>query len=443
MIDWYLMLFIGLTVLISNMKYFGEHKTKADYLFHKQEFGLSEGTFRILFGTLSGTTVLLPIYLMQKIGYLGGFVLAMVGLFTLYGYSLFAPRIKTRLLNLLRHPSQIKPMTKKMMMYVLVLINVEGFLIQALLAEEVLTTVLHVPTSLPLLVICFSCFIFAGMGGSIGVQKVGSFLLICLFLGMTIIPISLYLTQGINPTFQAITSRFPLFLETDHNQLFLYSLLVFIIMSGYLVTNISVNTSLMKIKEKRLKLSLTISAFCWMSVSIAFTAIYIYFIGQSGAISTFYTSLVEQLSPILLYLFVISSLSMFIMSAASSLFSVASLMVLIQKKSNFQKLYIRLCGLSFLPLLLHVYVEDLVQFAIIFYGNLFAACLPIFYYFLKKERELEVTMFIPICLVSLGVFGTLFSLYTSFIQGVLLSFIFAWICLLINKIFFVIYFSEK
>lgn len=443
MIDWYLILFIGLTVLISNMKYFGEHETKDSYLFHKQEFGLSEGTFRILFGIISGTTVVLPIYFLKQIGYLGGFVLAIIGLFTLYGYSNLAPRIKSRLLDIQHNHTAIKPVTQKMMIYVLIVVNFQGFIVQTLLAEEILSTILFVPTRLTLLVICFSCFIFAGMGGSIGLQRVGSFLIVCLFIGITINPISLYLTQGINPTFQAIKTTFPSFLETDMTNVFLYSMVAFIIMSGYLLTNISVNTSLLKIKEKRLKLSVTISALCWMSVPIAFTTIYVYFIGQSGSIPISYNSVLQRLSPILLYILLISSVSMFIMSAGNSLFSVAVLAMLKKDKPNFQKLYMWLCGVSFLPFLLHIYVKDVLHIAILFYGNLFAACLPIFYYFLKKERENQLSLFIPISLVVVGVFGTVFSFYTSIIQGVLISFIFAGFCILINKILFVINYSEK
>ncbi|RYI28743.1 hypothetical protein EVU96_12465 [Bacillus infantis] len=443
MIDWYLILLIGMVVLISNMKYFGEHQTKGDYLYHKNEFGLSEGTFRILFGTISGTAVVLPIYFLEQIGSLGGFVLALTGLFSLYGYSILAKRIKLRLIDIQHNIQTIKPLTKKLIVIVLIIINLEGLIVQTLLAEEVLTRVLSVPAWTALLLICFSSFIFAGLGGSIGLQRVGTFLIVCLFLGVTVNPISLYLTQGIHPTLMALESAIPSFLKTDIGNLFLYVFAAAIIMNGYLLSNVQLSTSLLRIKEKRLKLSVQISAFCWMSVPLAFTSIYIYFIGQSGSTSFFYTSLLERLSAVLLYLLIISALSVFLMSAGNSIFSVAVLLISGKEKPDFQKLYIGLAGIAFLPFLLHLSADNLLEISIIFFGNLFAACFPIFYYFLRNERETELGLFIPASLIGAATFGSFFSFYTSFVQGVLISFAFALICILINKIAWSVNYSEK
>lgn len=416
MIDWFVFLFTGLILLIFFMPMIAEHKQVSEYWRFPYRFGLSQGSYMLLFRFSTGTTIIFSIYITATYGFFISFLIAFSIFFLLLMFSKSSVFIRRKWLSennsSLSFNHTLTSRAKYIFLFLIFLGNTEGMVLQGLLMGVLFEQMFSIPFSWVYLFAAFFCFVFAGLGGSVVLQKVGTLFIRAIFISTMFISSGLFLLKGIQPSYIRL-SEFNNFIKTD-SSFFLLVIAIFMVGGGMLLSDLFVQRSIINMKEKRVGLITKITAFCTLSILLSFSAIAMYFLTYKPSTFTFFDVLENIPTTIhtsVLYFFMLAIVSGFLGGFGISLYSSTSLFLnyLEQRKNNYTQKHLLKSGYFFSGFMcLFVYIIiTLFQFDItnivLFYSTLYASLLfPIVLIFFRKKK---LGMFHPILIITGMIIG--------------------------------------
>jgi hypothetical protein len=378
MMDWYVILFVAITLLIFYMKEFGEHPDSAGYIKDRAIVPVSTGTMQMLFRLMTGTFLFIPFYFTVSFGYMAGLALALSGGIVMYMFSTRVEELSGKVTLIEnRHDFLKSKFSEKGLIafYGLMLIAAaEGLIISTLLAYEFLKQAFEISSIIAAMPILFFSFIFAGMGGIRGMRKIGTWLIMMFFIGISVIPLSAFLINGAKPIYITLYAENSNNLDIKH--LLIGALLFMPVIAGHLMVYLLMSHDLMSIKRNRVRISIGLSSICWSSIPLAISLIVLYLLAITGSKTTagLLAGLQEHMPVFLVYILVFVVLSSLATGIGLSLFRMSSMLLTVYKgKAAVQRGYLFSMLLCAIPIVLLKILPEALELSIIFYTNLFAA----------------------------------------------------------------------
>ncbi|WP_142382896.1 hypothetical protein [Bacillus sp. V33-4] len=214
-------------------------------------------------------------------------------------------------------------------------------------------------------------FVFAGMGGVQGIQKVGAWLMAFFFIGVTMIPLTTYLIHGVQSTYLNFVRNNSV--DFGAGSFILACFLFMLFMAAQLMVYFFISPDLSSMKKNRLKITVSLSAICWSAVPLSVTVIVVYLLSVTER-ADLLSGITQQLSPPLLYILIVSVLSSFALGIGISLHKLTSLIFMVfpgrftVRKSYFFNLF--LCLLTMFTMLVF---KPTLYATFIFYLNFFVS----------------------------------------------------------------------
>jgi hypothetical protein len=378
MIDWYVILFVAITLLIFYMKEFGEHPDSSRYIQDHVKVPVSAGTTQLLFRLMTGTFLFIPFYFTITYGYMAGFALVVSGSFVLYVFSTQVEELSGKITIIEDRYQFLKSkFTKKGLIafYGLMMVAAaEGLIISTMLAHEFLKQAFGISSFMAAMPILFFSFIFAGMGGIRGMRKIGTWLIMMFFIGISVIPLSAFLINGAKPIYITLYAENSTNLDIKH--LLIGALLFMPVIAGHLMVYFFMSHDLMSIKRNRVRISIGLSSICWSSIPLAISLIVLYLLAITGSKTTagLLAGLQEHMPVLLVYILVFVVLSSLATGIGLSLYKMSSMILTIYKgKAAVQRGYLFSLLLCAIPIALLKGFSGILELSIIFYANLFAS----------------------------------------------------------------------
>ncbi|WP_413306841.1 hypothetical protein AA0X95_06510 [Bacillus sp. 1P10SD] len=381
MIDWYVILFLAIVLLIFHMGEFAGHKDTAAYVRLSGKNQVSTGTVSMLFRFLTGTFVFIPVYLTASRGYMAGLILSIAGVAVLLWFSKKVTQMNDEFAAFQHIGALLQeriPNKGRAGVYLMLfLAGSEGLLLSTALANSFMKTVFSIQPIWTSSILFFFVFVFSGMGGAGGVQKMGRWLLFGFFTGITILPVATILYHGV----ASIHKRFVQLPGASWNggELMVASLLFMVFTAGHLLVYYLISGDLLAVKLTRLKATIGLTAICWSSMPLAVSVIVVYLMSRDGGtgISGLLNSMGHAFSTPLLYVLAVSVLSCLALSLGVSLHHLTGILIpLFKEEQGAYKGY----GSSFVVCILFYGASFAVDFTtvFIFYIHLFVSiCLPL------------------------------------------------------------------
>ena len=421
MIDWYLILFVAITLIIFHMKEFGEHPDSARYIQDRATVPVSAGTMQLLFRLMTGTFLFIPFYFTITYGYLAGLALALAGAAVLLSFGSLVEELSGNSPFTEGRQSFVESRFSKkglIAFYILAMAaGAEGLLISTLLASEFLKQTFGISPYMAAIPVLGFSFIFAGMGGTRGLRKVGTWLIMMFFTGITILPLSAFLINGAKPIYLALYAKNGA--NMDLWQLLIGVLLFMPVLAGQLLIYLLLSSDLLSIKSNKVKLSVRLGSISWSSIPLAVSLIVLYLLSitESSSASGLLAGLKENMPVLLVYVLVFVVLSGFVIGVGLSLYIMTSLMfTAFPGIVSTQKGYLFSLILSLIPLTIVNSSLLSLESILIFFMNLFASmALPLWLTVKAKVRwGIE---FASVILLS-AVFGSWSSMHYGWMIGI-------------------------
>ncbi|MDR6121521.1 hypothetical protein QFZ87_001118 [Bacillus sp. SLBN-46] len=338
MIDWYVILFLAIVLLIFHMGEFAGHKDAAAYVRLAGKNKVSTGTVSMLFRFLTGTFVFVPVYLTVSRGYLAGLVVSIAGVAVLLWFSRKVSQMNDNFTPFQHIGALLRermPERGRAAVYVLLfLAGSEGLLLSTALANSFMKTVFSIQPIWTSSILFFFVFVFSGMGGAGGVQKMGRWLLFGFFTGITILPVATILYHGV----ASIHERFVRLpgASWDEGELVVAALLFMVFTAGHLLVYFLLSSDLLAVKRTRLKATIGLTAICWSSMPVAVSVIVVYLMSRGGGngINGLLNTMGHAFSTPLLYVLAVSVLSCLALSLGVSLHHLMGLLIPLFKEER-------------------------------------------------------------------------------------------------------------
>lgn len=382
MIDWYLILFIAMALLIFHMNDIGEHTEKHMFIRIPGKAKASSGSVSLLSRLLTGTFILLPFYLTIQHGYLAGLLLTLSGTLVLL---LFRKNVFSLNEQMAGYESRLdfirKRFTKKgswLFGLILIAAGSEGLILSTSFAAYGIKEMFGIPVVWTAFAMLFFCVIFAGIGGAGGIHKIGLWLLMLLFIGMTILPITTILIRGVDTTYERLANLSKI--NPGSVDLLVISVIFMLFMGGQVLMYYLLSQDLSQLKQSRIQTTIGLSTVCWSAMPLGVTVISLYFMSvtEQTGIAGVLAGLPSALSAPLLYVLIIAFLACFALSIGLSLFRLVSILLTIAQRLTVKTGYAASFLISVVVLLLITFVEPRLDFFILLFLQLFAAlCLPL------------------------------------------------------------------
>ncbi|MCM3629867.1 hypothetical protein M3194_21270 [Paenibacillus glycanilyticus] len=387
--DWYVILFLAIVLLIVHMKEIGEHRHVSHYFLPHRELRLSHGIFLLLIHFVSGLPLFIPIAVTYRYHYAGGAVLALAGVVVM---AAVVNRLEMRrneiassdnvteyLRRLFRGKSHIP------MLIVLLAAVSEGLVLNTWFAGYLLNSMFGIPPLLTIALLLAFTLVYAGLGGINGFHRVGLWLFVFFFAALTFIPVSVYLLKGIDPTWLQLQELH--LLQADPKYLLAGTLAYAGLFAGRLMLQMLVYPEYSLIKKERSRMTFRLATACWCALPLAGSIILLYLLSLSQPSGASPIPLPDMLAVIpselalpVLYLLLLLLLSSFAIGAGVSLLGMLhALHGSCGFLSSTRRIYAMGVFLCAIPLAAVPFMEEVVPAGVVFYAHLFlSAAYPLY-----------------------------------------------------------------
>lgn len=387
--DWYVVLFLAIVLLIVHMKEFAEHRHVFRYFLPHRELRLSHGIFLLLVHFVSGLSLFVPMAVTYRYHYAGGAVLALAGaIVTVAVAGKLEPRrsgiassdnLAAYVRRLFRGNSHVP------MLVVLIAAASEGLVLNTWFAGYLLNSMFGIPPLLTAALLLAFTAVYAGLGGIGGFHRVGLWLFGIFFAALTFIPVSVYLFKGIDPIWLQLQERH--LLQADPKYLLAGTLAYSVLFAGRLMLHMLVYPEYSLIKKERSRLTFRLTTICGGALPLSGSIILLYLLSLSQPAGTYPMPLPDVLAVIpsglslpVLYLLMLLALSSFAIGAGVSLLGMLhALHGACAALSSTRRVYAAGMLLCAVPLAAIPFAEQAVRAGVVFYAHLFlSAAYPLF-----------------------------------------------------------------
>ncbi len=399
MIDWYVLLFIAFTLVILLIDKIGRYRSVHEFTNPGKEVGLGGGTYSLVIQYMTGATVLFPFILTVKGGLSSFFIFtgSSLILYLLLRKWIFSQeKIDVILHDQFHSPGKINAAA----FLIFGFSSIGSILIQTSLIIILFGDFFHQSSYLAVFLFLIFSYVLFGLGGKMGVTRVGSLILIGVLFTISFTVLTLYLRTGTEAVYQRFMTNFQGIFSGSILENGSYFITFLFVMAGQTFTSLYFWESVNTIKPNHRLSALRYSSFSWTALLLSYTALTMYLLSQtqtSSSIQLFHT--VIQSNTIIAHIFIYTGISMLAVGTGHSLYSIVSLFLNIltarqtQVSSSYHNLkagyffgmlMIGLLGLA--GVLLAGSFEKWIPYFMSFFAS---AAVPFFYIYLKGQFALK------------------------------------------------------
>lgn len=328
MINWYIILYLGIILILYLFPYIASFPPLADYIESRLGLaGLSRGTNLLLSRLISGDLLSLTMISVIACGILGGLGFAFIILISLSIFILVVQKLKqkettpsiTELLD-----QQTKGFSYWYNILLLLGVNLGNMILQLTALKTLLGGYFAESGLLVVFFVSAFSFVYAGLGGFDAISKGVRPQIIVIFLSTAVITVSIFLENGLAATYSHLVTA-PL-LDFTITKAVLLALAGMIIMTTQYLLDHSLWHTALRLKPQSRPSILFLTVFCVLAITLSFSAIAVY--GLTQGLQTV-ESLIEVLennnAVILLNLYIVMIFIAVISSYALNLHSAVAI----------------------------------------------------------------------------------------------------------------------
>lgn len=278
MIDWYLLLFFAFTIVILFIDSIGSHRSIYEYVAVK-ETSLSSGTYSLVIQYLTGATFLFPFIVAEKGGLSSFFIFCLTPIFVSVLIEKLA-NSQDRLNRFFPFQPHSQNKTNPYFIFLFGFAALGNIIIQTSLISILFKDLFQAPPYLGVILFLSFSFILFGLGGWMGVNKVGTLLLFAILFSVSFTALILYLRTGIGVVEEKFSTHFEGLVNGSFSENALYFLTFLLVMVGQTFTSFYFWESLHNVKPKHRISSVRYSSFSWAALLLAFAVLSIYWLVQ-------------------------------------------------------------------------------------------------------------------------------------------------------------------
>lgn len=336
MIDWYVLLFIAFTLVILLIDKIGSHRSVHDFTNAGKEVGLSGGTYSLVIQYMTGVTVLVPFILTVRGGLLSFFIFT-VSSFILYlllrKWTISQEKINEILPDQSDSPDKINAAA----FLIFGFSSIGSILIQISMVDILFRDFFHQTSYLGVFLFLVFSYVLFGLGGKLGVTRVGSLILIGVLFTISFTVLTLYLRTGINAVYDRLITNFEGIFSGSILKNSSYFLTFILVMAGQTFTSFYFWKTVKTVKPNHRLSALRYSSFSWTALLLSYTAFTMYLLSQIQAFSSIQLlESVIQSNTILSHIFIYTGISMLAVGTGQSLYSIVSLFLYIVSARQIQ-----------------------------------------------------------------------------------------------------------
>lgn len=333
MIDWYTLLFFAFFLLFMILEKTSSHRTPYEYIATGQQIGLSGGTYSLLIQFMTGATFLFPLFLTVEFQLLSVFLILLEAIFL---YFLLI-KIKANVNITVAFLDQKKKREKPFLLWIFAIANLENLFLQTGLIAYLFHNLFQQSFGMGVSLFLAFCFVYFGLGGYFGLNRIGSILLYASFFILSFTTLTLFLNSGIGTVFEQYASHYSsLFSGGLFDSVFCF-LTFSLVMVGQTCTSFYFWRSLTSIKENHQKSALRYSVFSWGAFLLAFVVLTTNFLVRVDTPELAnLLDLAKTMNPFILHLVTYILFMLLVAGVGNNLYSIVSLFFIIKEGSTDQ-----------------------------------------------------------------------------------------------------------
>lgn len=409
MIDWYLLIFLFIGILIFNLEKLANSSSLINFVGIKGGAGIKHGTILVWMSLCTQIFLFIPVYTVLHFGLLSSLLSSVCFLFLVYfviqhlSHILSAQQADKPIL-LEFYQSKLSRNAFPVMMVLILIANIDGFILQLSLAGFIFHLNFSNSVLYFILFIAVFSLLIAGLGGMQAIYRTGYvFLLICGFI-LFFVPLFLYLKEGIHTVFQNFTR---MSIQPENRLIFGSAIMMASI--GNLMTHSFLWQALLSISSNYRRSGIKLSIFCYSAIPFSVTLYTVYYISHahfphSSLVTThFFTLPLDFFQTLILIVWLFSIVT----SVMFSIFSLALMLIKFFYNNSSQKIarnfYLLVMATTVVLLLLQIGVSRYLSFLwkgyFLFYV---AVSLPFWSLLMSRKKH---TLLFPISVVLIWLLG--------------------------------------
>jgi len=322
MIDWYTLLFFAFVLLFIILEKINSHRTPYHFIVEGQQIGLSGGTYSLLIQFMTGTTFLFPLFLTIE------FQLLSVILLLLEAILLYFLLIKIKA-NVDIMGAFLDLKKKPFLIWIFALANLGNLFLQTGLIAYLFQNLYHQALGIGIGLFLAFCFVYFGLGGYYGLNRIGSILLYGSFFILSFTTLILFLRSGMDIIFEKYMNRYSTFSTGGILNAAFCFVTFSLVMIGQTCTSFYFWSSLSSIKENHRVSALRYSLFSWGAFLLAIVVITINFLVRMNPFVD-PLDLAKMMNPVFLHVITYILFMLLVTGVGNNLYSIVSLFFILK-----------------------------------------------------------------------------------------------------------------
>lgn len=421
MIDWYNVLFLGVSLIIFSLDIIADHRVPLAYFTAGRKLGIQKGTVLLCVSLFTEVSLLIPILIVYHAGLIKSLFFSAGILFVIYWLMIdFLDQIEDS--SEYQHSlfgfyqQRFTAVGFRIFWPLLVFANTYGLILQLTIAHKLFSVRFSQSSiSFVVIIVVFS-LITAGLGGMLTIYKISNMLLILSGFALLFVPLYFFLKEGINQIFnQYFLFKYP---ENSFYQMFMWLITAILIIIGNFVTNLYQWEVLSAIKSNHRSSAIKLSIFCSASVPVAIIIYSVYILSKYHpfTISQYVAELMNSSNNVIVFMIVVVWITGCINSLTISFFSLVFIFFYsFSKKRNIferikvKQIYVIAIILSVCTLLIQLWIIKYMALLLILYVLFFISISLPLWSVIRSRRTLP--FWVPLWMIGTWVTGQLLFIF--------------------------------
>lgn len=400
------------------------------------QLGMAFGVVSLLARWITGNTILSSPETLINYGLIGSIGYAFTGGLVLVLFSFIARKVSYSFAGQMTIGDVLKAKMNTFgywyMMIQLMVLGIYALFIQVIGAGLLLYMIFQTPYVIGLGLFLALIFLVGGIGGLYRIHQLAGVGIILIFGTIILIPVNLYMQQGVTKIFEGIQLYHPYLLFTKDKESLWFILTGLLIFSGQVLTDRATWQRMFVIKKEKVKTAFVLTGFIWMTIPISVGSLFL--LATSGHAFDTPQSLIMALiqtieSHALVSLFILFCLMAVLSAASSELHALNSLFIRnfigelkdlsVKKQLLYKNIFslIVIFALLIFSILLTPYPVQL----LFFFGNVYSTLIfPFLFIVFAKGKETLAPVLSSFVGLSAGFIS---SFFVSYFESVWIGFL--------------------
>lgn len=250
------------------------------------QLGIGLGVVILLARWASGNSFLFSPDVLVNYGLIGGIGFAIVGaiVFLLLGMIAKVIRDKFPTSKTIGDALQEKlsPTGYRFMVVFLLFLGMFSILFQVIGAGLLIQSFLSVHAFIGTALFLMLAMLIGGLGGMTRIHQLSIVTVVILFSAIIIIPVYSYIQEGVYPIYKGVRLYHPYILFLRNHEAIFFSLTIFLVALGLVLTDRPTWQHIFTIKREKLKMTFWLFGFIWATIPLALMALLMFVISGRG-----------------------------------------------------------------------------------------------------------------------------------------------------------------